>query len=302
MSGISNMWRGLLANSRFLRIASDAIERFLSDRCMMLASGIAFNSAFSLAPTLLIVLAVAGWFLGADAAQGKLFAEVKNVLGNEAAAAMQDIVTHAHRASGGGIAAAASVILLIVGASATFSSLNTALDTVFDAKPRAGVSGFAVLLRVRLLSIALVLGIGFLLVVSLVLDTAIQIAAHAVFGSTPLIVAAVIGQAIVGLLALSVAFAALIKWLPDAPVRFADAVIGAFVSALLFTIGRQLFGFYLAHTGTVTTFGAAGSLAVLMMWLYFSSLVFLLGAEVTAAIRASKERQHVSRRSSAAVR
>ena len=209
---------------------------------------------------------------------------------------------HAHRASGGGIAAIVSVALLIVGASATFSSLNTALDSVFHAEPRAGISGIAILLRARLLSIALVLGIGFLLVVSLVLDTAIQMAAHAVFGTSPLVVAAVIGQAVVGLVALSVAFAALIKWLPDAPVRFRHAVVGASVSAVLFTIGRQLFGFYLAHTGTVSTFGAAGSLAVLMMWLYFSSAVFLLGAEVTAVIRSGIGQQSSSRRSPAGAR
>src|SRR5690348_14518224 len=141
MSGISNWWRDVSTNSKFLRTALDAIKHFSSDRCMMLASGIAFNSAFSLAPTLLIVLAVAGWFFGADAAQGRLFDQVKNVLGNQAAGAMQDIVMHAHRASGGGIAAIVSIILLIIGASATFSSLNTALDAVFDAEPREGVSG-----------------------------------------------------------------------------------------------------------------------------------------------------------------
>ena len=301
MSGISNWWRDVFTNSRFLRTALDAIKHFSSDRCMMLASGIAFNSAFSLAPTLLIVLAVAGWFFGADAAQGRLFDQVKNVLGNQAAGAMQDIVMHAHRASGGGIAAIVSIILLIIGASATFSSLNTALDAVFDAEPREGVSGLAILLRARLMSVALVLGIGFLLVVSLVLDTAIQMAAHAVFGNSPLVVAAVIGQAVVGVLALSVAFAALIKWLPDTPVRFGHAVIGAFVSAVLFTIGRQVFGFYLAHTGTANTFGAAGSLAALMMWLYFSAAVFLLGSEVTAAI-GSRAQHRSSRRSTAAVR
>lgn len=189
LSGISHMWRDLSANNRFVRTARDAIARFSSDRCLMLGSGIAFNSAFSLAPALLIVLAVAGWFFGADAAQGRLFAEVKNV----------------------------------------------------------------------------------------------------------------IGQAVVGVFALSIAFAALIKWLPDTPVRFGHAVIGAFVAALLFTIGRQLFGFYLAHTGTVSTFGAAGSLAVLMMWLYFSAAVFLLGSEVTAAIRSNAE-QRTSRGSAAAAR
>lgn len=270
---------------RFAHIGTDALKRFSSDRCMMMGAGIAFYSAFSLAPTLLIVLAVAGWFFGEQAARGRLFDQVKDIVGNDAAGAMQEIVTHAHHAAGSGFAAVASVALLIVGASATFTSLNTALDAVFEAKAGEGVQGLKLLLRTRLVSFALVLGLGFLLVVSLVLDTAIQIAAHAVFGDSPLAITASILQSIVALAILSVAFAALIKWLPDTPVAFAHALTGGFVAAVLFTIGRYLFAFYLTHAGTASAFGAAGSLAVLMMWLYFSSVVFLLGAEVAAARR-----------------
>ncbi|ABE37151.1 YihY family inner membrane domain protein [Paraburkholderia xenovorans LB400] len=263
----------------------DLAQRFSSHRCTMMGASIAFYSAFSLAPTLLIVLAVAGWFFGKEAARGELFAQVKGILGSDAAAAMQDIVGHAHYAGGSGIAALVSVLLLIVGASATFTSLNTALDVVFEAQTRSGIAGMALLLRARLLSFGLVMGLGFLMVVSLVLDAAIQFAGHAVFGNSPVIAFALVLQSIAGLVVLTAGFAALIKWLPDAPVRFRHALVGAFVSAILFTAGHHLFGFYLSHAGTANAFGAAGSLAVLMMWLYFSALVFLLGAETTAAIR-----------------
>ena len=132
-----------------------------------MGASIAFYAAFSLAPTLLIVLAVAGWFFGADAARGELFAQIKGILGADAAAAMQDIVGHARYASGSGLAAAISVVLLAVGASATFTSLNTALDVVFDARPKSGIAGVALLLRARLMSFGLVMGLGFLMVVSL---------------------------------------------------------------------------------------------------------------------------------------
>jgi membrane protein len=268
--------------------AKEIVLRFSSDRCMTLGASIAFYSAFSLAPTLLIVLGVAGWFFGADAARGELFAHMKGILGSDAAAAMQDIVSHARYAEGKGVAAVISVLLLVVGASATFTSLNTALDVVFDAERKSGIEGFALLLRARLMSFGLAMGLGFLMVVSLVLDAAIQFAGHAIFGDKPVVVFALVLQSILAFVALTAGFAALIKWLPDVSVRFRHALAGAALAAVLFTAGRYLFGFYLSHAGTANAFGAAGSLAVLMMWLYFCALVFLLGAETTAAIRRNR--------------
>jgi membrane protein len=230
-----------------------------------------------------------GWFFGKDAAQGRLFAQIKDITGPEAASAMQAMVEHAHRSSGSGIAAAVSVVLLLIGASATFSSLNTALDIVFKVEAPKGVSGFALLLRARLVSFGFVMGFGFLLVVSLVLDTAIQTVGHAVLGSITLAVIAAVAQTIFGLLVMTAGFGALIKWLPDVRVGFKNALVGGAVAAVLFSVGRHLFGLYLAHAGTAGSFGAAGSLAVLMMWLYFSAAVFLIGAEVTAILEPSRQ-------------
>jgi membrane protein len=137
---------------------------------------------------------------------------------------------------------------------------------------------------VRLISFGLVLGVGFLLVVSLVLDTAIIYLGQRVFGESPLVIAAQVAQTVFGIVVLSAAFTAMLRWLPDAHVPLRHAMTGAIVSAVLFTVGRRLFGLYLAHAGTANSFGAAGSLAVLMMWLYFSAAVFLLGAEIAAAM------------------
>ncbi|MFT4438844.1 YihY/virulence factor BrkB family protein [Caballeronia sp. 15715] len=272
------------AGGKFIQIARGAVTNFLSDRCTSLGASIAFYSAFSLAPTLLIVLAVAGWFFGKDAAQGRLFQQIKDITGPEAAGAMQTMVEHAHRASGGGIAAALSVALLLVGASATFSSLNTALDIVFKVEAPKGISGLALLLRARLVSFGFVMGFGFLLVVSLVLDAAIQTVGHAVLGSITMLVLVAVAQTIFGLVVMTVGFGALIKWLPDVHVGFWNALVGGVVAAVLFSVGRHLFGLYLAHAATAGSFSAAGSLAVLMMWLYFSAAVFLIGAEVTALL------------------
>jgi membrane protein len=263
--------------------AVGAFRQFAENRCAAMAAGIAFYAAFSLAPTLVMVIAVAGWFFGADAARGELFREVHGVLGDEAAAGVQTIVQNAHHSgSAGGIAAIISFVLLAVGASATFSSLNSALNIVWPFSG-ARTSSVLALVRVRLISFGLVLGVAFLLIVSLVLDAAITFVGRWLLGDSPYLMIGNLLQLAVGLFVLAAAFAALLKFLPDAPVQWRDALVGGFVSALLFSAGKKLFALYLAHAGMANSFGAAGSLAVLLMWLYFSALVLLLGAEFSAA-------------------
>jgi membrane protein len=263
--------------------AVGAFRQFFENRCLALAASIAFYAAFSLAPTLVMVIAVAGWFFGADAARGELYRQVHSVLGNDAAAAITTIVQNAHRSgSAGGTAAIISFVLLAIGASATFSSLNSALNIVWPSTgPRA--SSVMALVRVRLISFSLVLGVAFLLIVSLVLDAAITFVGNWLWGDSPYVVVGNLLQLAVGLLVLSAAFAGLLKFLPDAPVRYRDALVGGFTAAVLFSAGKKLFALYLAHAGMANSFGAAGSLAVLLMWLYFSAVVLLLGAEFAAA-------------------
>jgi membrane protein len=259
-----------------------ALKKFGEDRCAAMAASIAFYSAFSLAPTLVMVIAVAGWVFGAEAARGQLFHQVNGLLGDQAAASVQSIVENAHRSGGTGLAAIISFVLLAVGASATFSSLNTALNLVWPLSGEQKSSVFA-LVRVRLISFGLVLGVAFLLIVSLVLDTAIQAVGKWLWGDSSFVIIGDIAQLAVGLVILSLAFGALLKFLPDARVQWRDALVGGLVAAILFSVGKKLFAFYLTHAGTANSFGAAGSLAVLLMWLYFSAAVLLLGAEFSAA-------------------
>jgi membrane protein len=259
-----------------------ALKKFGEDRCAAMAASIAFYSAFSLAPTLVMVIAVAGWVFGAEAARGQLFHQVNGMLGDQAAASVQSIVENAHRSGGTGLAAVISFVLLAVGASATFSSLNTALNLVWPLSGEQKSSVFA-LVRVRLISFGLVLGVAFLLIVSLVLDTAIQAIGKWLWGDSSFVIIGDLVQLGVGLVILSMAFGALLKFLPDARVHWRDALVGGFVAAILFSVGKKLFALYLTHAGTANSFGAAGSLAVLLMWLYFSAAVLLLGAEFSAA-------------------
>ncbi|WP_345815993.1 YihY/virulence factor BrkB family protein [Paraburkholderia sp. PREW-6R] len=263
--------------------AIGAFKQFADDRCAAMAASIAFYAAFSLAPTLVMVIAVAGWFFGAEAARGELFNHIHGLLGDQAAAGVQTIVENAHHSgSAGGIAAIVSLATLVIGASATFSSLNSALNIVWPVTgPRT--SSVIALVRVRLISFGLVLGVAFLLIVSLVLDTVITFIGKWLWGDSPYVVIGDLLQLGVGLLVLAFAFAGLLKFLPDAKVRWRDALVGGAVAAVLFSAGKKLFALYLAHAGMATSFGAAGSLAVLLMWLYFSAAVLLLGAEFSAA-------------------
>ena len=259
-----------------------ALKQFSENRCAAMAASIAFYSAFSLAPTLVMVIAVTDWVFGPEAARRQLFHQVNGLLGDQAAAGVQSIVENAHRSGGTGIAAIISFVLLAVGASATFSSLNTALNIVW---PMSGEqrSSVIAMVRVRLVSFGLVLGVAFLLIVSLVLDTAIQAVGMWLWANSPFVIIGDVVQLAVGLAILTVAFGALLKFLPDAPVEWRDALVGGLVAALLFSAGKKLFALYLTHAGTASAFGAAGSLAVLLMWLYFSAAVLLLGAEFSAA-------------------
>ena len=275
-------WRGVARREGACVI--DALVHFSEHRCTTMAAGIAFFSAFSLAPLLVMVIAVAGWFFGADAIRGEIFEDVHQLIGDDAAAAVQMIVANARTHSGtGGFAAFVSFVALALGASATFASLNSALAVVWPIGSTSRFSSVVSLVKVRLISFGLVLGVAFLAIVSLVLDTVITFIGEWLWGGTSYAAVGDILQLTFGLAVLALSFAALLKFLPDAYVAWRDALIGGIVSALLFSGGKKLFALYLAHAGMANAFGAAGSLAALLMWLYFSALVLLFGAEFAAA-------------------
>jgi membrane protein len=205
--------------------ALTAFRRFSSDRCSAMAAGIAFFSAFSLAPMLVMVIAVAGWFYGDDAARGQVFEQAHQLIGDDAAASIQTIVQNAHRAGErGGLATLISFAALAIGASATFASLSAALSVIWPATENRWSSMLG-LVRVRLISFGLVLGVAFLLIVSLVLDTAITFIGTWLLGNSPYVIVTNLVQFFVGIAVLAAAFASLMKFLPDARVAWRDAAI-----------------------------------------------------------------------------
>lgn len=264
---------------RTARFGGAVVGAWVADGGPSMSAAVAFYAAFSLAPVLVVAIAVASLFVGVEAVQGRLFSGIEAIVGDDGAVVVQAMVANAWK-SGGGWSGWLSLLGTAVGATATFSELNRSLNLIWRVPENRHM--FASLLRVRLLSFGLVLGTGFLMVVLLIADAALTFGSRLLFGAMGIkLVFGVVQQAL-SFAFLCLAFSFLLKLLPDAPVRWRAALTGGIATAVLFSLGKHLFARYLAYAGTANAFGAAGSLAVLMMWLFFSAAVFLLGAEIAA--------------------
>lgn len=270
----------------------DAVIGWVDDRCPTMAASVAFYTAFSLAPTLLIVIAIAGAFFGEEAVRGQLFAQIEGIVGADGAAAIQAMVANAWTARGTALIPIVSVAVTAVGATATFAELNSALNTIWRYQGPPDQPVWKGLLRVRLISFALVIGVAFLLIVLLVLDALLAFVGQYLLadGSTSAVLLDWTRR-LLSLALLASAFAILLKVLPSARVRWRDIALGAITAAILFAGGKRLFGLYLSTAGTANAFGAAGALAVVLMWLFYSAAVFLFGAELTAIWARRREAQ-----------
>jgi len=263
------------------RFVANVIGDWMSAGGLSMAASVAFYTAFSLAPVLVVAIAVASLFFGTEAVQGRLFAGIETVVGGDGAVAVQAMVASAWKSGGGGWTGWLSLAGTAIGATATFAELNRSLNIIWRTPDSSHV--FTSLLKVRLVSFGLVVGTGFLVVVFLIADAALAYGSRVVFGELGLVALLHGLEMAISFGFLCLAFSMLHKVLPDLPVPWRAAVIGGVVTALLFTLGKQLFARYLAYVGTANAFGAAGSLAVLMMWLFFSAAVFLIGAQAAAS-------------------
>jgi membrane protein len=252
-----------------------------------LAASLSLYSLLSLAPLVILTIAVAALLFGRSAAQEALIDEVRDVMGGDGARTVQTVIEHGKEPHSGSLASVIGIIILIVGASSVFGELQSALNKIWEVKPAPG-TGLLTLLRARLVSFALVLGCGFLLLVSLVFSTAL--AAFGRFFSTHLSVPTEFLAAtnvLVSFAGIFVLIALILKFVPDVTLRWRDVWPGALATALLFTIGKALLGLYLGKTAVGSAYGAAGSIIVVILWVYYSAMIFYFGAEFTR-IRAAR--------------
>lgn len=263
------------------QLARDSVNSWLEDYAPSMGAALAFYTIFSIAPLLLIVITVAGVVFGPEAARGEVVGQLRGLLGEEGARTIEAMLLAVSRPAASTLTAVLGVIVMLVGATTVLAELQDALDRIWRVPERRRASGIA-LLRGRLLSFGMILAIGFLLVVSLLLSAGISAMGRLwapFFGRGELI--GHLLDAILSWVLITVVFAMIYKIMPRAKVRWPDVWLGAVVTALLFTLGKLLIGLYIGKTGVANSYGAAGSLVVLLLWVYYSAQIFLLGAEFT---------------------
>src|SRR5687768_5077735 len=268
-----------------LTLLREAVAAWWNDQAPSKGAALAYYSVFSIAPLLFIMIAVAGFFFGADAVRGVVFAQVADLMGENGAEAIQEMLANVSGPQSGGWAAALSIGILVFGATSVFGQLQTALDTIWQVPPQAKAEKYNALwsfLKGRLLSFGLVLALAFLVVISLLMSAAMSALGKwwgPAFGEWEKLAHAVNVLVSFGLLV--VVFAAIYKFMPRARIEWRDVWVGAAVTVALFIVGKFLIGLYLGKSDVGSSFGAFGSIVIVMVWVYYSAQIFLLGAEFT---------------------
>jgi membrane protein len=252
------------------------VDEFMEDRALRLSAALAYYSIFSIAPLLIIVIAVAGFFMGEQAVRDQVQQQLQYFMGEKGATAITSMIG-AQKQGTNVLASIVGVVALLFGASGVFGQLQDSLNVIWEVQPKpgGGIWGF---IRARFLSFAMILGIGFLLLISMVISMVLS----ALTGMLPM--PGFMAQAVnfaASFIVITLLFTLIFKVLPDAKVRWRDVWIGAVFTALLFTVGKHLLGLYLGQASTTSSFGAAGSLVLVLLWVYYSSLILFLGAEFT---------------------
>jgi membrane protein len=259
-----------------------SLTAWLAHRAASKGAAVAFYTLFSMTPILVLTIAVAGYFFGAEAAQGEIIAQMQALVGPNGAQAINAVLAAARNSESGVIASVIATLLLLLGTTSVFVELKDSLDEMWGTdKPQA--SSFSVVLKTRVLCFGLVLVLAFLLLVSLVISAALAVLQHYVFGGLWSLAALVLSPlaSLISFGVIASLFAVIYKMLPDSPLAWQDAWFGALFTAFLFSLGKYGIGVYLGNSGVTSSFGAAGSVIALLLWVYYSAQIFFFGAEFT---------------------
>ncbi len=262
-------------------LLKETFDEWNEDKASRLAAALAYYTIFSLAPLLIIAIAIAGSIFGEEAARGEIVGQIQGLVGKSGAEVIETAIQNANKPATGTIASLISIVALLFGATGVFSQLRDALNTIWEVQPKPGrpVKGF---IRQNILSFSMVLGIGFLLLVSLIIS-AVLAGINSYFSNLlpGFDIMWQIANFIISFVVTALLFAMMFKFLPDAKITWGDVLIGGAITSLLFSIGRFLLGAYLGNGSFGSTYGAAGSLVVILAWVYYAAQILFFGAEFT---------------------
>ncbi len=269
---LQNIWKAL----------KDSFKGFSDDKVPKLSASLAYYTVFSLGPLLIMIIFLCGLFLSREAVQGTINEQIDGFVGSDAALQIQEIIKNASISGKGGVAAVIGVIALLIGATTVFGEIQDSINGIWGVKPRPG-AGFMTVLKNRLLSFGMIATVGFLLLISLAVTTVVELVGERLRNIFPDVIVVIfyIVNFVLTFMVTTALFAIIFKVLPDARIKWKNVWPGAIATGLLFMIGKFLISFYIGKSDVGSTYGAAGSLVVLLVWVYYSSIILYFGAEFT---------------------
>jgi membrane protein len=266
------------------RLLKDSFAGFSDDKVTKLSASLAYYTVFSMGPLLILIISICGIFLGREAMEGEVYRQLEGFMGADTAKSLQDIIKNAAISGGSTIAIIIGAVTLLVGATTVFAEIQDSINTIWGLKPKPKLGLMKMLLN-RFLSFSVIVSLVFILLVSLGVTWLIEGLSDRLFRNfedTSVIIVNVVGQ-IITLVVISFIFGVIFKVLPDAKIKWRDVALGSIVTAVLFMIGKFGISFYISKSNVGSTYGAAGSLVVLLLWTYYSSIILYFGAEFTKA-------------------
>ncbi|MBC7903073.1 MAG: YihY/virulence factor BrkB family protein [Gemmatimonadaceae bacterium] len=266
----------------FFDVFKRAVKEFIGDNAIKHSASLSYYTIFALGPLLIIIPALAGVFFGREAVQGKIYGQIKGLVGSSAALQVQEIIQNIEKLDQGITGAIVGFILLIIGATGVFTEIQDSINYIWSIKSKPK-KGWLKLIINRLLSFSLIIGLGFILLVSLVVNALMDIVNEKLarfFPDVTVYIFYVLNIAII-FVVIALLFAVIFKVLPDATIRWKDAFVGSFFTAFLFLLGKLLIGLYLGNSNIGVTYGAAASVVIILLWVYYSSIILYFGAEFT---------------------
>lgn len=265
-------------------VLKNSFTGFSDDSVMKMSSSLAYYTVFALAPLLIIIISLSGIFLGKDAAEGKVYHQLENFVGSNTAVQLQEMIKNASLSGKSDIAIVIGIITLVIGATTVFSEIQDSINKIWGLKPKPK-NGMLQFLKNRILSFSIIIGLGFLLLVSLTLSTLIDGFSDSLQSIFPHITVVLfyIINLLITLLITAIIFGAIFKVLPDAKIKWKDVAAGAITTAVLFMLGKFAISLYIRKSQVGSTYGAAGSLVVLLLWVYYSAIILYFGAQFTKA-------------------